>query len=336
MSEAADELAGADGSADEEGGASAALLLAQLRSAPLASIRGLLALLPAAAPEIRASVHLLGSLVCSPNPEISEAAEELLEAIKREPTVEQAAGWRRFEWRGVEVKYWELEAGDNDLLLGYASWPSASILARLLIDAQRLADCEGAGGLPSQEAASLDGSVQYYALPASWAVKGRRVLEVGAGVGLTGLACGAIGASHVRLTDGEERLVQSLRDCHGESPVIDCELLDWRVDQGQETSDFIIGSDVLLGVAEGHVCIPGVISRRLRRAAHARALLLNRVRKTETFVTAASKLIEYGLQLQILKVAPAPDHEMVEITVGQLSTIDPAAYVLFVATWPAE
>lgn len=298
---------------------SACVLLARLRSSPLPSLRALHALLPAAASEIRSSMHLIGPLVCSADEEVVAAAEELLEAIKPEPALGHVGGRRHFAWRDVEVDYWELEESEEDLLFGYAAWPSATILARLLVDAQLLA-----------------ANTHASALQVAWAVKGLSVLEVGAGVGLTGLACQALGAATVLLTDGEMRLVESLRKHHGHLPRLSFDFLDWRADCGQEEFDFILGCDVLLGAADGHVCVPEVISRRLRRCPSSRALLLSRIRKVQTLKTAAAELTLRGLKVEILRVAPYGDHELMEMTTEQLVCSDISWYVMLVASWEDE
>eukprot|EP00930_Biecheleria_cincta_P035510 TRINITY_DN24422_c0_g1_i1.p1 TRINITY_DN24422_c0_g1~~TRINITY_DN24422_c0_g1_i1.p1 ORF type:complete len:284 (+),score=57.83 TRINITY_DN24422_c0_g1_i1:128-979(+) len=222
---------------EEERETSVFVLLAHLRSSPLPNIRALHALLPAAASEIRSSMHILGPLVCSVDEEVAAAAEGLLEAIKPESALGHIAGQRNFAWRDVEVDYWELDEAEGDLLLGYAVWPSATIMARLLVDAQLHAVAPAANS-------------HTRALQTAWAVKGLSVLEVGAGVGLAGLVCQALGAARVLLTDGELRLVEPLLKHHGHLPRLSSELLDWRSDCGQEEFDLILGCDVLLSVAE--------------------------------------------------------------------------------------
>merc|ERR1719414_975228 len=98
------------------------------------------------------------------------------------------------------------------------------------------------------------------------------VLEVGAGVGLTGLVCHALGACQVVLSDGEERLVHALHEKHGHREGVSSALLDWKTDAGGEQFDVVLGSDILLTVCEGHIYAPRVIGARLRNTPEARGL----------------------------------------------------------------
>lgn len=294
------------------------LLLAQLRSAPLVSLRALKKLLPAAAPQIRNAMHLLGPLMCSEDPAIAEEAEALVEAARRPQVPVHTAGQRHFSWRGIEVEYWELEELDTDLLLGYGMWPSASMLARLFINSSVL---------------HKPGETQHFP---GFDVREKTVLEIGSGVGLAGLACRACGASLVSLTDAEDRLVESLQLHHGHHANVTVSHLDWKLDSSCDQFDTILGADILLGVAEGHIYVPGVIARRLRRCSDSRAFLLCRVRFGETIMTAVSNLIEHGLHTSILQVSRAGEPELHPISAQRLLTIDPEAYVLLVADWCFE
>merc|ERR1739848_126419 len=97
---------------------------------------------------------------------------------------------------------------------------------------------------------------------AALAPRGKAVLEIGAGVGLAGLACRACGAARVLLTDGEKRLVEELKAHHNQHVELEFEVLDWRTDtkvfEESEKFDLILGSDVCVGFAEGHIHVPKV------------------------------------------------------------------------------
>jgi len=284
-------------------GVSVEVLLANLRLAPLESMRALYKLLPGAAPTIRGAVHLLGPLLESES-EVADAAAELLEAAEEAIPSVGAPGWRTFRWRDVEVPYWELEYAAGDLLFGYEAWPCASILARMLLDAS----C-----MPSSDSP----------VPS---VRGRTVLEVGAGVGLTGLACLKCGAEHVTITDGEQRLVDSLREHHSIKN-LSVALLDWKHDTGEQQFDIILASDVLLPLCEGHLCVPAVVARRLRREVSACALILDRVRHAK-LPAVVGELQRLGLRVSAYQVSATG--EAFQISVEQVS---PGVYVLLTVCW---
>lgn len=190
------------------------------------------------------------------------------------------------------------------------------------------------------------------------------VLEVGAGVGLSGLACHACGA-RVLLTDGEVRLVEALRTKHAAaaSPAasaITCSAgasaastaerlrfgeLDWTQLEadGCETFDVILGCEVLNPACEGEVHVPRLIGKRLRKrtdsagagargAAPPCALLLSEVRRAETCHTAVRELQAHGLTVAAFQVCNG--RELFEVALDALPSV--GAMLLLVATWPAS
>jgi hypothetical protein len=163
------------------------------------------------------------------------AAESAAEAAAR--GMREAA---TFSYRGVSVSYSELPDAESNLLFGNVCWPAAETLARLLIDEAKggakvwtaaasmqlgvpleMLLRKRFGGIPvapppqpsALERLRLatvlpDLSADTVAASSSAVSSGRcRVLEVGAGVGVCGLACHALGAA-VLITDGEQRLVE--------------------------------------------------------------------------------------------------------------------------------
>ena len=163
-----------------------------------------------------------------------------------------------------------------------------------------------------------------------------RVLEVGAGVGITGLACHALGAS-VLLTDGEERLVEHCRHSHREAAAASGRLsfatLDWHADARDAMTppfDLIIGVEVLNPACEGEVHVPRLVARRLSHAPGARAMLLSEVRRVETCATAVQELASAGLRVAAFRVGNG--RELVEVAPEAL--VEVGATLLLVAAWP--
>jgi predicted nicotinamide N-methyase len=90
-------------------------------------------------------------------------------------------------------------------------------------------------------------------------VRGRHVLELGAGVGLPGLASIIAGASRVRLTDNEPNLLANLRHnaqaavagrAREDAPVVEVEALDWSgapeaLRSAHGAFDVVLGSDIV-------------------------------------------------------------------------------------------
>ena len=152
------------------------------------------------------------------------------------------------KYGGVEVRVLETEIGNG---VGARLWNAATTLS------ERLAR--------SPETA-----------------RGKRVLEVGAGVGLCGILCAKLGAAFVTLSDFEDSLLDALDRSVADNGVGDAVVvraLDWtkeaerlptpaanprHVMQDDATFDVIIGSDVLY--ERQHVAaLPACVDRRLAR-----------------------------------------------------------------------
>ena len=260
-----------------------------------------------------------------------------------------------FEYRGVSITYSELPDSTSNLLFGNVCWPAAETLARLIID-----EAKGGAkvwtpeacahlGVPLEALLSRRFGVAISAPPSPSALtrlgltsilpsmaSGTRVLEVGAGVGITGLACHALGAD-VLLTDGEARLVDHGRRCHAaaaaESGRLRFAMLDWHADASADTEapfELILGCEVLNPACQGEVHVPRLVARRLARSAGARCLLLSDVRRVETCATAVRELAACGLGVAAFRVCNG--RELVEVQLDTLVEVD--ATLLLVASWP--
>jgi len=292
-------------------------------------------------------------------------------------TIEAAAarGMRShatFAYRGVEVAYSELPDAQSNLLFGNVLWPCAEVLSKLLVDAARggakvwtPAACAQLG-LPLEMLLSRRFGVKVEPLLGPSGVDrlgletlipdvsdGTSVLEVGAGVGVTGLVCHALGA-RVLLTDGEARLVDALlhqqRAAAGEpTDRLRIELLDWHVDAARLHSDshgeqqqeecfrLILGCEVLNPACEGEVQVPCVIARRLEKARGARALLLSQVRRVATCQAAVRELESHGLAVAAFRVCNGREAFEISRDLEQLVPSEQdGAHLLLVAAWPAH
>lgn len=263
----------------------------------------------------------------------------------------------RFEYRGVVVGFSELPDADTNLLFGNALWPGAETLAKLLIDEARGGASVWTAASCAQIGVPLDAlllrrfGVQSGPPPSPGALEslcldsvlpdvsaGARVLEVGAGVGVTGLACHALGAD-VILTDGEQRLVDALSARHGgDQPRLAFACDDWHEylvggghlrEQAAADCDVILGAELLNPSCEGEIYVPRVIGRRLRRARGARALLLGEVRRVETCRTAVAALLQQGLRVAAFRVCHG--RELFEVALDVLAPV--GSSLLLVASW---
>ena len=259
-----------------------------------------------------------------------------------------------FSYRGIDIQYSELPDAASNLLFGNVCWPAAETLARLLIDEARggakvwTPESCAQLGVPLEMLLSRRFGAAVTSPPFPGALErlglssivpdvsaGSRVLEVGAGVGITGLACHALG-SHALLTDGESRLVEHCRASHRAAAATSGRLrfatLDWHADTLAEDDgpfDVILGVEVLNPACEGEVHVPRVVARRLSRAAGSRVLLLSEVRRVETCATAVRELTAAGLLVAAFRVANG--REAVEVPIEAL--VEVGATLLIVATW---
>lgn len=277
-----------------------------LKTNPLQALQSLQSKLPEVAPQLRRQQHLLCPLCCSGDAHVADAAAKLLDQLA-EPETAFRGGHRCFCYRSVEVEYWELdEDPESDLLFGYGVWPVAQTLSRLLIDATFSDDLQPFHPIPS--------------------VRGKSVLELGAGVALAGLSCHACG-SEVRLTDGEQRLVEALKEHHGHKEALTFEVLDWNVDEGLEQFDIIVASDVLLSCCGAPEALPAVLARRLKKP-QGRALLLNALRAVRAQLITISQLQSNGLCVSAFVAS-----ELLPISPEQISKLPDSTQILLVATW---
>lgn len=283
-------------------------LLLQLQTSPLSALSSLKTCLPHAKLRIQRSVTLLGRLLEHEDVEVAQSAEELLELAFRETEQQKfEGGCRYFEHRGIALEYWELEEDESkDLLFGNALWPCGQHLAKLLIDA-------------SMTTGADDGKV----FPICPRIDGTSVMEFGAGVGLPSLACHACGASNVFFTDGEERLVDAARLHHGHLKGFEFQYLNWEAEAAKEAEsapygffDLILGSDIMLSTNKGHVCVPQLTGRWLRRSPAGRALFLSKVRKADAHLQAIVELENQQLRVRTfslskcLTLTPVTKHDI--------------------------
>lgn len=268
-----------------------------------------------------------------------------------------------FEYRGVSIPYSELPDAESNLLFGNVLWPAAETLSRLVIDAARggvklwttaaamqlgvplemlLAKRFGLASIPTSPSPE---AIARLGLGRSLVpdVSDMSVLEVGAGVGLAGLACHACGA-RVLITDGEERLVDALSMKHADIVAqgerVRFRVLDWseEVKDDCERFDLILGCEVLNPACEGEVHVPRLIGKRLRQRSSSSAsaplppcaLLLSEVRRTETCLRAVQELTASGLDVAAFQVCNG--RELFEVPIDVLPPV--GAMLLLVATRP--
>ena len=263
-----------------------------------------------------------------------------------------------FSYRGVDITSRELPDAESNLLFGTVCWPAAETLARMFIDQARggakiwtseasmqlgvpleLLLSKRFGGIkvgPPPFPSGLDRLGLASVVPDVSSNK-LSVLEVGAGVGLTGLACHALGAD-VLLTDGEERLVKHAAACHSklaeETGRLKFATLDWHATNGDATGafDLVIGVEVLNPACEGEIHVPRLIGQKLSRRTGSRAMLLSEVRRLETCQTAVKALEEAGLAVACYRVGNG--REAFEVGRELEGVLEVGATLLIVAAWP--
>ncbi|CEL98377.1 unnamed protein product [Vitrella brassicaformis CCMP3155] len=130
-------------------------------------------------------------------------------------------------------------------VIGKVLWPAATALAHFLIEHQ------------------------YF-------VRGKRVAELGCGIGLVGIAARRLGAAHVLLTDGDAAVVALARE-NAINDVVECERLIWGEgvpEQWRDAFDVVLAADVIYGV-DGSVCGPLIdtVSRLVKTDGTGRVLV---------------------------------------------------------------
>lgn len=110
-------------------------------------------------------------------------------------------------------------------------------------------------------------------------VRGKRVLELGSGVGLTGMACAALGAASVVLSDhdvGALRLAEESAALSGLASSVRTERLDWRRPDDSalagETFDVVLAADLVFEV-EHATLVAKMLERFLAASAESCALV---------------------------------------------------------------
>ena len=158
-------------------------------------------------------------------------------------------------------------------------------------------------------------------------VQGCRVIEVGAGLGLVGVAAALAGAESVTLTDYQPKsleLAKVTAEANGVSDIVKTQLLDW-TDPGDLKSlgafDVVLGSDVLYDKELSQVLVTDVIAPLLlshprdRSRPEPRAMLVdppNRPSRGVLPEACASCGLYWGGELP---VAEAEDRDTVAINI---------------------
>ncbi|CAE7888769.1 dnaJ [Symbiodinium microadriaticum] len=135
----------------------------------------------------------------------------------------------------------------------------------------------------------------------------------------------------VTITDAELRLVDALQEHHGHHPELRFEVLDWKLDAGEERYDLILASDILLACCEGPVFVPQLLARRLRRSPEARALLLNAHRGEAAQRTAMCEMRRQGFLVSSFAVSSS--QELHAVSEERFSALPQGSQLLLVASW---
>jgi len=285
-----------------------ALSLAAPRSAPQDGVPDALARLCAAvstsrsAAELakqRCAASLLRRWLSDEDSNVLEAAVRCVAALAAPDTRQQ----RTFQF------------GEHQLLLRDASLCDAGLGWRVWSGATRLCDV-----LAAADAAG------------SSFVRGRRVVELGAGVGLCGLLAARLGAAHVVLTDVGAALLETLEEnaiLNNLSHAVSIRSLDWG-SCGDDTphADTVLGSDVIYDTSHATL-LPGIIATLLPPSGF--ALLCNGIRFPAVLYEFIARLPAHGLcgAARVVNGCDASDDD------ASLTLRDPPLGLLFLCLWAA-
>ena len=135
-------------------------------------------------------------------------------------------------------------------------------------------------------------------------IKNRRILELGAGVGLAGLSCLHLGAKHVTLTDSNSKVLENLQIISQQSPFPDqlvVRRLEWTKDFALIkaeflTHDFLLAADCVYDPNDVAAFVE-TISTLLQVEPNALALIACSVRNRDTFNILLQELTKRSLSV---------------------------------------
>lgn len=215
----------------------------------------------------RGAVALVSHWLRADDDAVVDAAVAAVASLASQDT--RAARTYTFGQSGVALR---LADGSQCDGLGWRAWRGALVLADLLVTCPQV-------------------------------VAGKRVVELGAGLGLAGLTAARVGALSVVLTDSE--VSAALLDNVQRNDLQDAvrvRRLDWE-DMGSDVgdasslqTDVILGSDVVYG-PEHAASLPRVVSAHLRHGGC--ALLVNGVRFPDVLHNFLSQLHAHGLDAMV-------------------------------------